>query len=116
MATSKVSPNQDELISEIHISAPPERIFQALVDPQQVVKWWGQEGIYRCTEFAADLRVGGKWRSSGVLPHGGKFEVKGEFVEVDPPRVLAYTWTASWTGEAETTVRWELSPTSTSRT
>jgi uncharacterized protein YndB with AHSA1/START domain len=110
MATSRMSPNSDELISEIHIAAPPDRVFQALVDPQQVVKWWGREGIYSCTEYACDLRPAGKWRSAGATPNGGKFEVKGEFIEVDPPRLLAYTWTASWTGGAKTTVRWELSP------
>jgi uncharacterized protein YndB with AHSA1/START domain len=57
------------------------------------------------------LRAGGKWRSCGVGPDGGKFEVSGEYVEINPPRVLAYTWTASWTGDTKTIVRWELSPT-----
>ena len=111
MATSKVTPNADEIVSEIHIAAQPERVFQALVDPQQVVKWWGQGGIYRSTQFDADLRTGGKWRSAGVGPDGGRFEVIGEFLEVDPPRLLAYTWIASWTGDVKTTVRWELEPT-----
>jgi uncharacterized protein YndB with AHSA1/START domain len=82
-----------------------------LVDPEQVVRWWGQNGVYRCTQFSADLRVGGKWRSSGVGPDGGRFEVAGEFLEIVPPRVLAYTWVASWTGTAKTTVHWELTPT-----
>jgi uncharacterized protein YndB with AHSA1/START domain len=111
VATSKVTHDSDEIISEIHIAAQPDRVFQALVDPEQVVKWWGQGGVYRCTEFAADLRTGGKWHSAGVGPDGGRFEVTGEYVEVDPPRVLAYTWIASWTGDVKTTVRWELEPT-----
>jgi uncharacterized protein YndB with AHSA1/START domain len=110
MATSKVSPNSDEIISEIHIAAPPDRVFQALVDPAQVVKWWGQSGIYRCTEFDADLRDGGKWRCAGLGPDGGQFVVTGEYLKVDPPRLLSYTWIASWTGDVKTTVRWELEP------
>src|ERR1700746_3095400 len=110
MATSKVSPDSDEIISEIHIAAPPDRVFQALVDPTQVVKWWGQSGVYRCTEFDADLRDGGKWRCAGLGPGGGRFVVTGEYLKVDPSRLLSYTWIASWTGDVKSTVRWELEP------
>jgi uncharacterized protein YndB with AHSA1/START domain len=74
------------------------------------LKWGGQDGLYRCTKFNADLRVGGKWLSSGVGPDGNNFAVSGEFLEVDPPRLLVYSWVASWTGDAKTTVRWNLVP------
>jgi uncharacterized protein YndB with AHSA1/START domain len=87
-------------------------VFQALVDPEQVVRWWGQPGLYRCTTFSADLRPGGKWHNSGVGPDGRDFEIAGEYITVDPPRLLVYTWVASWTGPAKTTVHWELTPTS----
>ncbi|MGA7907128.1 MAG: SRPBCC domain-containing protein [Candidatus Sulfotelmatobacter sp.] len=110
MATSTITPDQDTIITEIHIAAPPERVFQALLDPQQVVQWWGQAGMYRCTEFTADARRGGKWRSAGQTMDGGAFTVFGEYLEFDPPRLLVYTWVASWTGDAKTTVRWELEP------
>lgn len=106
-----VIPDRDTIISEIHIAAEPERIFQALIDPLQVVQWWGQPGIYRCTEFSADLRVGGKWSSSGVGPDGGNFKIKGEYLEIERPHLLVHTWVASWTGQVQTVVRWELSPT-----
>jgi uncharacterized protein YndB with AHSA1/START domain len=111
MATSKVTPDADAIVSEVYIAAQPDRVFQALVDPKQVVKWWGQGGVYRCTEFDADVRTGGKWHTGGVGPDGGRFEVTGEFLEVDPPRLLSYTWIASWTGDVKTTVQWELAPT-----
>lgn len=51
MATSKVTPDADAIVSEIHIAAPPERVFEGLVDLRQVVQWWGEIGVYRCTEF-----------------------------------------------------------------
>lgn len=101
---------QDSIFTEIHIGAAPERVFNALVDPSQVPQWWGQKQVYRCTEFKADLRVGGAWRSSGIGADGGPFEVNGKFLEIDPPRVLAYTWISSWTGPIRTTVRWEITP------
>ena len=111
MATASSMPDADEIVSEIHINATPERVFQALVDPRQVPLWWGQGGVYRCTEFDSDLRIGGKWRSAGVGPDGGSFEVTGEYLEINPPRLLVCSWIASWTGDAKTTVRWELSST-----
>ena len=109
-ATMHISADQDEIVSEIEIAVPAERVFQALVDPEQVLKWWGQAGVYRCTEFEADVRRGGKWRSTGIGPNG-RFKVTGKYLEVSPPRLLVQTWMASWTGDAETTVRWELAPT-----
>lgn len=101
---------QDVLVHEIYIAASPERVFEALVDPAQVPLWWGQQGIYRCESFASDLRPGGKWRSSGVGPDGGNFEASGEYLEIDRPRLLEQSWVASWSGDAKTTVRWELLP------
>jgi uncharacterized protein YndB with AHSA1/START domain len=105
-----VSPDNDVISCQIYIAAQPERVFRALVEPQEVLRWWGQPGIYLCTEFVADLRPGGNWRSSGIGPDGGPFEVTGQYMQVDPPRVLVHSWIASWTGDARTTVRWELEP------
>jgi uncharacterized protein YndB with AHSA1/START domain len=110
VATPELTPNADEIVSEIQIAAPPERVFQALVDPSQVVRWWGQTGIYRTTEFQSDLRPGGKWRTAGENGEGNPFEAVGEYLEIDPPRLLVHSWVASWTGDIKTTVRWELEP------
>lgn len=111
MAIPEQNVNPDEIISEIQIAAAPERVFQALVDPSQVVQWWGQPGIYRCTKFESDLRIGGMWRSVGIDGHGRAFEIAGEYLEIDPPRLLASTWVATWTGNVKTMLRWELTPT-----
>lgn len=108
MATPNVTPGADSIVVEIHIAAPTERVFQALVDPQQVLQWWGRQGVYRSTEFHSDLRPGGKWRTVGVNAEGGKFEASGEYLEISRPHLLVYSWVASWTGEVKTTVRWEL--------
>jgi uncharacterized protein YndB with AHSA1/START domain len=107
----RISPDHDVITSEIEIAAPVERVFQALVDPRQVLLWWGQASVYHCTAFESDLRPGGKLRSAGVGPDGRDFEITGEYIEVSPPHLLVHTWIASWTGDAKTTVRWELVPT-----
>ena len=110
MATVPKTPIPDSIEAETFIDAPPERVFRALVEPQQVLAWWGQAGIYRCTEFDSDLRRGGKWRAAGVSRESDPFTVAGEYLEIESPRVLVYSWVASWTGDAKTTVRWELEP------
>ena len=110
MAISQEKPNPDEIVSEIFIGAPIERVFQALVDPSQVVQWWGQKGIYRCEKFEADLRVGGAWRCIGADGNNQQFEISGEYLEVDPPRLLSSSWVATWTDAVKTQVRWELEP------
>jgi len=109
--TASTASDADTIVSEIHIAAPAARVFQALVEPAQLVQWWGQKGLYQCTKFQNELRAGGKWKSEGVGPDGNRFEASGEYVEIDPPRLLVYTWVASWTGEFRTSVRWELEPT-----
>jgi uncharacterized protein YndB with AHSA1/START domain len=68
MATPQQSPDSHEIVSEIHIAAPCERVFQALVDPSQVVQWWGQAGIYRCRKRPARGRHLAEHRSRWQWP------------------------------------------------
>jgi uncharacterized protein YndB with AHSA1/START domain len=113
MATCTISPDQDTIHAEVHIAAPPERVFRALTDPRQLLQWWGQKGMYHGSEWKTDVRPGGQWRCDGVSDiDGSPFHVEGEYVEVDPPRVLSYTWIKSWSGPLKTLVRWELEPVS----
>jgi uncharacterized protein YndB with AHSA1/START domain len=109
--SNSVVPDQDAIVCQTLIAAPPDRVFQALVDPRRVPQWWGGQGAgqaYRCTKFENELRVGGSWRSSGVTGDGATFEVFGEYLEIDSPLLLVHTWIASWTGDVKTVVRWEL--------
>ena len=108
MATAAITPDQDAIIGEVFVAAPPARVFQALTDPEQVPRWWGQQGMYRVTEWKGDVRPGGKWSSVGVGADGSSFRVDGEYLEVDPPRLLTHTWLKSWAGAKKTVVRWEL--------
>lgn len=109
MATATLTPDQNAVLAEIFIAAPPARVFQAISDPNQLPKWWRQEGLYQVTESTMDLRPGGKWRSDGVGADGTKFYVEGEYLEVDPPRRLVHTWVSSY-DSAKTVVHWQLEP------
>jgi uncharacterized protein YndB with AHSA1/START domain len=109
MATATVTPDQNAVIAEIFIAAPPTRVFQAISDPSQLPRWWGQDGLYHVTKSTMDVRPGGKWRSEGVGADGKTFYVEGEYLEVDPPRLLVHTWFGSFHPQ-HTVVRWELEP------
>jgi uncharacterized protein YndB with AHSA1/START domain len=116
MASSTVTPDNDAIVSEIRISAPPERVFQALIDPKQVMTWWTGEEC-RIQNFALEPRRGGKWTYDAMptklnVNRVSQFHCDGEVLEYDPPRVLAYTWIANWHDDKSrrTLVRWELAP------
>lgn len=100
----------DQIVAEMTIEASPETVFAALTDPAKLKAWWGDEKTYRADKWSIDLRVGGKWRSEGKSSTGQSFVVQGEYVEVDPPRVLAYTWKPDWIDAPVTTVRFVLTP------
>ena len=90
------------------INASPERIFRALTTDEQA-EWWGQ-GPYRTHDYKIDLRPGGRWSCKATNPKGETSTVGGEYITIDPPRVLEYTWEPSWDNFAVSRVRIELEP------
>lgn len=113
-----ITPDQDAVICEVLIAAPPERIFQALTSKDQLMRWWnGGDGPFRVKLWEMDSRLGGKFRlvasdPSGKMVINGISEIEnwGEIVEFDPPYVLAYTWfsNAHSIPTHRSLVRWEL--------
>ncbi len=101
----------DVVLQEINIAAPAERIFRAISDPAELLRWWASEGKFRATEVDIDLRPGGAWRmrvEGGCGPDISCTVVKGKYVEVEPPHRLAYTWIREEEDDPETLVRWDL--------
>lgn len=73
------------------LDAPRERIFKALTDPGELAKWWGPYG-FTTPEVEVDLRVGGGYRFGMQPPDGALFHLAGEYLEIEPPSRLAYTF------------------------
>jgi uncharacterized protein YndB with AHSA1/START domain len=96
------------IIEEITINGSAERIFEALADPKQRLKWWGVKGAYESTEMDSDLQVGGKWIMKG-LAVGKPFSCHGEYTKIERPRLLEFTWNPSWQNDnLESLVRFDL--------
>jgi uncharacterized protein YndB with AHSA1/START domain len=76
------APRETSVIEhEIRVAARPETVFAYFTDPARMVQWMG-------VEATLDPRPGGVCR---VNPNGHGVML-GEFVEVDPPRRVAFTW------------------------
>ena len=74
--------------SEIKIDAAPEAIFPYLTDPQKIARWKG-------VDATVEASPGGVYR---VNVTGVKHAV-GEYVEVDPPHRVVFTW--GWEGDEQ---------------
>ena len=116
MRTTIVTPDQDALVTEIEIDAPPDRVFLALTESDQL-KCWFTSPECPAKFWKMDARLGGQYgyateKGTMVVNGVSEFECHGEIVEFDPPRVIAYTWLANWHDDSKrrTVVHWELTP------
>lgn len=73
------------------LRAPRPVVFRALTEPRELTQWWGPEG-FTTPSVQSDLRPGGGYRIAMQPPEGAPFNLVGEFLEVDPPERLSYTF------------------------
>jgi uncharacterized protein YndB with AHSA1/START domain len=99
----------DTIVQEIAIKGTAERIFAALTEPEQRIRWWGAPERFQIRHFESDLRPGGKWMMSGDGMEGRPFTVRGEYRAIEPPRLLEFTWLPDWQGDdTVSVVRFDL--------
>ncbi len=73
------------------VPAPREAVWRALIEPDELTRWWGPSG-FTTPSIELDLRVGGGYRIAMQPPEGEPFHLSGAFTEVEPPARLAYTF------------------------
>ena len=93
-----------EKIFEIYIRTTPERLWQAITDPQIRSKYNFGAGVTSDWTPGARLEMG--------HPGANSLLGEGEVLEVDPPRKLVHTMTALWgedvKSEGPSRVTWEI--------
>ena len=71
-----------ENVYQIEIATTPERLWQAITDPEQTRKYYfGALSI-------SDWKVGSRWTSES---EEGDVYLEGEILEIDPPRRLVHS-------------------------
>jgi len=73
------------------LPAPRTDVYRALTDPGELAKWWGPRG-FSVPRAEFDPRVGDSYRIAMQPPGGDLFHLAGEFLDVDPPARLGYTF------------------------
>jgi uncharacterized protein YndB with AHSA1/START domain len=87
-ADARESADREIVITRL-IDAPPERVFDAWTDPQQVVQWWGPRG-FTITTTKMEVRPGGVWRFVMHGPDGRDYQNKITYLEIVRPERLVY--------------------------
>jgi len=95
-----------EKVFEIYIKTTPERLWEAITNPEMRRKYNFSAGV------ESDWTPGSRYR--GVSPFAAAPIWEGENVEVDPPRRLVQTFRALWSDdvkrEGTSTVTWDIEP------
>ena len=95
-----------EKVFEIYIRTTPERLWEAITDPEQRAKYnfGAQQG--------SDWTAGAHYEM--VHPGAGVLLGEGEVLEVDPPRRLVQTMRALWSDDVKaegfSKVAWDIEP------
>jgi uncharacterized protein YndB with AHSA1/START domain len=95
-----------EKVFEIYIKTTPERLWEAITDPEMRRKYTFGIGV------TSDWTVGSRYE--GVTPALAGPIIEGENLEVDPPRRLVQNFRALWSDdvkrEGTSCVTWEIEP------
>jgi len=84
--------SKPEFVYVTYISSTPEKVWNALMDPEMTKQYWVQH------RNASDWKVGSPWRHEDS--NDGRVDIVGKVVESTPPRRLVLTW-ASPADEAD---------------
>jgi glutathione S-transferase len=90
------------------IHASPERVFDAWLDPKALAQFMRPGPTMTC-DAVNDPRVGGKYLIT-MLGDNGVFPHTGEYLELDRPRRIVFSWHSKGTAMAASTVTVELKP------
>ena len=87
METSLATPYT--VVSTRDLDAPRSLVFDAYVNPDKLVRWWGPAGFSMEVE-ELDIRPGGHWRFTFTGPDGRTYKNHQIFAEIDPPSRIVF--------------------------
>jgi uncharacterized protein YndB with AHSA1/START domain len=90
------SPDPSALRLKRSFDAPASVLFDAWTSAETLRRWWPAGWDWETPVADVDPRVGGRLRLVMRSPDGEEFGGSGEYLEIDPPSRLVFTWT--WDG------------------
>jgi uncharacterized protein YndB with AHSA1/START domain len=77
--------SKPQFLYVIYIQTTPEKVWQALIDPEMTKEFWGRH------RNRSDWKAGSEWRHENY-DDAADVAVAGKVIESDPPRRLVLTW------------------------
>lgn len=89
-ATLETIDGRPTLRFERRLSHPAEKVWKAITDPAELTHWFPQDLV---GTFAPGAKLRFAFRGEAPVLDGKPVpDFTGEVLEIDPPRLLAYTW------------------------
>ena len=80
----EISMDKPDFVYVVYISTTPEKLWNALIDPEVTAKYWQHENV-------SDWKPGSKWEHRG-FDTKRTLKLVGKVIESSPPRRLVITW------------------------
>lgn len=74
--------SKPEFVYVTYIDTTPEKLWQALIEPEFQRRYWGGYSVLSSWKLGAKVTLG----------KDGKINDEGEVLAIDPPRRLSYSW------------------------
>lgn len=90
------------------LPATPDEVYDAWTDPQSLMQWMTPSDAESC-KAKMDVRVGGKFHID-MIGEKQTYPHDGEYLKLDRPKVIEFTWISPGTQMQRTVVTVELRP------
>jgi uncharacterized protein YndB with AHSA1/START domain len=112
MSANTLDPTQHAASVRIdrHYRAAPQAVWRAWTDPQALSCWFGPGDGPSLVTAELDLREGGRFVLAFKTPDGETQRASGEYLQVEPPHRLVFSWAWKGTPERVSRISIELAP------
>ena len=95
---------------EWRFAVPPDKVWAAWTETDKVSQWFGSDPNGTVLNADLDVRPGGRFEVTFANADGTQYTASGIYQQVEPHRLLRFSW--HWRNEpgVETAIRVALSP------
>lgn len=93
--------NKASFVYVTYILSTPEKVFDALLDPEMTKQFWGWH------KNVSDWKAGSNWKHVDY-DDPARVAVDGSVVEIDRPRLLVLTWQQPGSAEPASRVTFQI--------